>query len=149
MNQKKNSFLQKPFYPGGNEAMDAFIKKALKYPKEALEARKEGTVKVKLTMDHKGKVIHAEALNNLGYGLDEEAIRVIKLLQFQIAKNRKVRVTFHKELNIHFKLPPVKSKTPPQQQAAQMQYNYIYRPAKQKPEQKPKKKGYSYTVNNG
>jgi len=145
---KKKNFLQKPFYPGGNEAMDAFIKEALQYPEEALAARKEGTVKVKLTMDHKGKVIHVEALNSLGYGLDEEAMRVVNLLQFQVAKNRKVRVTFHKELNIHFKLPPVKPKAPPQQ-ASNVQYNYIYRPAQPKSKEKPKKAGYSYTIKKG
>jgi TonB family protein len=147
MNQKKKKFLNKPFYPGGNEAMDAFIKEALQYPEEALAAQKEGTVKVKLTMDHKGKVIHAEAVNSLGYGLEEEAVRVIRLLHFKVAKNDKVKVTFHKELNIHFKLPPPKPKAPTQEQAAQVQYNYIYRPAA--PKKEPAKKGYSYQINRG
>lgn len=149
MNQKKNNFLNRPFYPGGNEAMDIFIKEVLTYPEEALEARKEGTLKVKLTMDHKGKVISAEALNSLGYGLDEEAVRIVKLLHFKIAKNRRVKVTFHKDLNIHFKLPPPKPKAPPQEQAAQMQYNYIYQPAKPKTKKTPPKKGYSYQVKGG
>lgn len=149
MNQKKKKFLNKPFYPGGNEAMDAFIKGILIYPDEALEAKKEGTVKVKLTMDHKGKVIHAEALNSLGYGLDEEAVRVVKELHFKIAKNHKVKVTFHKELNIHFKLPPAQPQSPPQEQAGQMQYNYIYRPAQPKPQKAPPRKGYSYQIKTG
>jgi len=148
VNQKKKKFFNKPFYPGGNEAMDVFIKKVLTYPEAALEAKKEGTVKVKLTMDHKGKVLHAKAMNSLGYGLDEEAVRVVKLLHFKIAKNHKVKVTFHKDLNIHFKLPPPKPKAPPQEQTAQVQYNYTYRPAKPKKEP-PKRKGYSYQIKNG
>jgi TonB family protein len=137
--KKARNFLSKPYYAGGNEAMDAFIKAHLQYPEEAQEARAEGTVKVKLKMDHRGKVIKAEAENQLGYGLEEEAMRVAKLLRFTVEKNRNVRVTFHKKINIHFRLP-----ARPQVQQS-IQYNYTYRPA-QKPKQPPSKKSYSYTL---
>ncbi len=142
MNQKKKTFLHKPFYPGGNEAMDAFIKEQLQYPEAALKARKEGSIKVKLTMDHKGKILDAEAVNSLGFGLDEEAVRVVKLLHFKVAKNHRVKVTFHKELNIHFHLPPQKPKQPEQAQSTQIQYTYT----EAKSPLTSQKKSYSYQI---
>jgi protein TonB len=45
----------------------------VKYTKEAQLAEIEGVIKVQVTVDETGKVIHAHPLNSLGYGLDEAA----------------------------------------------------------------------------
>jgi TonB family protein len=141
---KKPKFLNKPFYPGGKEAFEAFVEEHLSYPKQAIAARAEATVRVQLTLDHKGKVLDAKALDRPGLGIEEEAERLAKLLRFSVQKNRGMRVTFSKTVKIPFKLPkhvPV----PKVQQIA-----YSYRAAQPKPpkdKKKPKKpaKGISYS----
>ena len=46
--QAKN-FIQRPSYPGGRAAMNELIKRELRYPEKALEAKVEGKVKVSYT----------------------------------------------------------------------------------------------------
>jgi len=115
--QAKN-FIQRPSYPGGRTAINELIKKELKYPEKALEAKVEGKVKVAYSLNHKGVVIRAKVDKRLGYGCDEEAIRLVNLLRFDVPKNRGMRVTFNKTITINFKLP--KQKKP----AVSYQYNY-------------------------
>ena len=126
--------------------MDAFLLENLQYPEEALAARKEATVKVQVTLDHKGKVIEAKALDRPGFGLEEEAERVASLLRFSVHKNRGMRVTFNRTVKVPFRLPaqPV--------QAAPQGLQYSYRPAqqsskKQSPTKKPAKTSYTYRIN--
>ncbi|HEY8367368.1 MAG TPA: energy transducer TonB, partial [Bacteroidia bacterium] len=60
-----------------------FIEKNISYPKEAIDAKKEGTVYIKFVIDTKGNITQVEnALsgNGLGYGMEEEAIRVVRKL---------------------------------------------------------------------
>lgn len=104
--------IKKPVYPGGRKAMDAFIKEHLKYPEKAREKKKEGTVAVVIDIDGRGKVLRGRIKSGLGYGLDEEALRVCKLLKFRVAKNHQKRVTFHRTINIHFILPKKKVAQP-------------------------------------
>ncbi len=139
--KKEEHFIRKPVYKGGKEALNKFIRENLIYPEEALREKIEGRVFVRYDISHRGKVIRAKVIQSLGYGCDEEAIRLIKLLKFEVPKNRGVKVTFHKDLYINFKLP--KKKTPPKQS-----YQYQVKssaPAKKEP---PKKSsgGYSYTI---
>jgi TonB family protein len=128
---KKPKFLNKPFYPGGKEAFEAFIQEHMNYPEQAIAARSEATVRVQLTLDHKGKVIEAKALDRPGLGIEEEAERLAKLLRFSIQKNRGLRVTFSRTVKIPFRLP--KNLPAPKVQ----QIAYSYRAAKPSP---PKKK---------
>jgi len=147
--RKNKHFIKKPVYDGGLKAMRAFISQNKKYPKEALENKVEGTVYIKYSIDHKGKVIDVKVIKSLGHGCDEEAIRVVKLLKFQVPKNRGVRVKFNKNIQIHFRLP--KQKTPPQKPKTQStQYAYSITPTKKKEEKPTKKKdggGYSIRIN--
>lgn len=106
---KDKHFLKKPIYEGGKEALFAFIKANLKYPKEALENKIEGVVIVRYTINKDGKVIKTEVKNSLGYGCDEEAQRVVRMLKFHVPKNRKLKVLFHKKIHIRFSLPKKKS----------------------------------------
>jgi len=109
--RKDNSFIKKPVYPGGNTAYRKFIKDNLKYPKEAVAKKIEGTVFLKYTIDHKGKVTEVQVLKGIGHGCNEEAKRIVKLLQFDIPKGpRKLRVTFHKKTQITFRLPKEQKK---------------------------------------
>ena len=103
--RKDKHFIKKPTYPGGPSAFRKFIRENLKYPKEALEQKIEGTVNLSIDIDYKGKVTDAHIISSLGYGCDEEAMRICKLLKYEVPKHRGVKVLFHKKIGIHFKLP--------------------------------------------
>lgn len=69
-----------PEFEGGLRALYAFLSSKLKYPEEAYENGKEGIVYVKFVVDQNGKVGSLKLLNNLGYGLDQEALRVVAMI---------------------------------------------------------------------
>jgi len=110
--KKDKHFIKKPYYEGGMTAMRKFIARHLQYPKEAKDNKIEGTVFIKYTINHKGKVIEAKVVSTLGYGCDEEAERLVYLLEFKVPKNRGVKVKFHRSIQIHFKLPAEKPAKP-------------------------------------
>ncbi len=145
--KKGKNFIKQPKFVGGPTALKKLVVKELKYPKEALEQKIEGTVKVAFTVNHKGKVIETKVLSKLGHGCDQEAERIVKLFKYDIPKNRGVKVLFHKQIGINFRLPKVpvvpKKKIANDQpaEAVTSGINYHYVPSK------GKKKGYNYTVN--
>ena len=103
--KKDKNFIKKPIYDGGPKAMREFIKKNMRYPQEAFDAKIEGTVVIKYRVDHQGKVVETKVISGLGYGCDEEAIRLVSLLTFKVPKSRGVKVLFNKSLKIHFRMP--------------------------------------------
>ncbi|MEY3052432.1 MAG: hypothetical protein RLY31_2217 [Bacteroidota bacterium] len=122
---KEKHFIRQPWYEGGPKAMRRFIAGALRYPAEALAAKVEGTVFVRYDIDHRGVVVDAKVITGLGYGCDEEAVRLVRLLQFRVEPPRGMRVLYHKDIQIHFRLPNVPQKpTPPV-----LQYEYVTRKA--------------------
>jgi hypothetical protein len=54
MYKKSDQFIKLPEYPGGKEQFKEFITSNLKYPKEALEKRVEGTVMLSAEITDKG-----------------------------------------------------------------------------------------------
>lgn len=134
---REKKFIDLPQYPGGKKAFQEFIRKNLKYPKEALEKKIEGTVHVKYRVDGRGEVIETEVTHGLGYGCDEEAIRVVKLLKYGKAKNRGVRVTASMRTKISFKLPL----------KAGIQYSYSKKEKpKEQADEKKSGESYGYTI---
>ncbi len=99
--RKDRHFIKKPTYPGGPKALKAFVSAHLKYPEKARQKNVEGTVTLRYTIDHRGKVVDVQVIAGLGHGCDEEAIRVVKMLRFDVPKNP-LRVLFHKTIHIHF-----------------------------------------------
>jgi periplasmic protein TonB len=95
-----------PEFEGGLNALRKFVAEHVKYPIPAVEANRQGTLYVKFVVDEKGKICNLTLLNNLGYGLDEEALRVVGLLpNFKkpaFIKNEPVKVYY--QLPIKFKL---------------------------------------------
>lgn len=142
--QAKN-FIQRPSYPGGRVAINELIRKNLRYPKKALDAKIEGKVKVQYSLNHKGEVIRAKVLKGLGHGCDKEAIRLVYLLRFDIPKNRGMKVTFNKSITINFKLPKQKPPKPkPEKTPTTIQYQYTSSNSTVK--KKPKKNSYQITI---
>jgi len=162
--RRDDSFIKKPVYPGGNAAIRKFIKDNLKYPETAIDKKVEGTVHLKYTIDHKGKVVETKVVKGIGHGCDAEAERILKLLKFEIPKNpRKLRVTFHNKTQITFKLPIAKkastpaptptppsattlAKAPPISGPTRARYVYIPTVKKSIQPQKKAKNVYTYTI---
>lgn len=103
--KKDKDFIKSAYYEGGRAALEAFVKKELRYPKEALEAKIEGTVSVRYTVDYKGKVTDAHIISGLGHGCDEEALRIVKSLSFKVPNDGKIKSKYTRKLHIHFRLP--------------------------------------------
>ena len=125
---KPEAFIQRPKYPGGKKALDDFVKSNLVYPEEALKNRAEGSVRVAFDVDVYGKVISAKVTHGIGYGCDEEAIRLVLLLRYEKKMYRGLRVTHHENIYIHFRLPGAPAK--PEQLPVQI--NYTYKPSEKK-----------------
>jgi protein TonB len=70
---------QQPEFTGGMGAFLSFLKKNIKVPKEAKQAGVKGKVFISFVINKTGEMEEIEILKGLGYGLDEEAIRVLKL----------------------------------------------------------------------
>ena len=120
--RKPESFIKQPNYPGGNKAMDEFIKSNMHYPEKALENKVEGTVAVLADIDVSGKVTTTKIKHGIGYGCDEEAERLVKMLKFEKKRYRGLYVVFHRTINIHFRLPGTKQE-PEKEVRITYQYN--------------------------
>jgi periplasmic protein TonB len=69
-----------PAFPGGAEAFQKFLRKELKYPEEALRRGVSGRVFVRFVVTHEGRIRDAEVVKGLGSGLDEEALRLVRIM---------------------------------------------------------------------
>lgn len=70
-----------PKYPGGDVGLYGFINSKIKYPKRAMEKGIEGKVIVRFVVDLKGNVVNPVIANSVHPLLDEEALRIVKLLK--------------------------------------------------------------------
>lgn len=147
--KKKTKFVYQPEYPGGPKELTKFIYANLRYPKLAFEANVEGTVYLEYDIDHQGIVVGTKILKGLGHGCDEESARVVKMLKFDVARNRGIHVLFHQKVRIQFKKP--KEVPIPQPVQGQMQVAYTVTPAAPATPttaEKPKEETtYNYTIN--
>ena len=132
--------MKPPNYPGGNKALGEFIKSNMRYPEEAMKNLVQGTVAVDYDTDVFGNVILAKIKHGLGYGCDEEAVRLVKLLRFEKHVYKGMRVVFHRTINIHFQIHEA-AKAPPAEQTV----NYTVK-KEDNPEQ-PKQNIINITVN--
>ncbi len=68
----------RPTYPGGKEAFLKYIATNLKYPQEAMTKKIEVPVSIRFIVDVDGTLKNFNPSTRWGYGLEEEAIRLIK-----------------------------------------------------------------------
>lgn len=66
-----------PSFPGGNQALSKFIAEKGVYPIQAIKAQVTGTIPVEVQIDETGRILKAQVLRPLGFGLDEEALRLV------------------------------------------------------------------------
>lgn len=91
-----------------NEQVTKFLQKNVKYPGRAKEMNKEGIVYVKFTIGKDGAVKDVGLAlpdRKIGYGLEEEAMRVVGgLPKMQPAKQRNIPTAVSYQLPIQFRL---------------------------------------------
>ena len=68
-----------PTYPGGMQKFYDFLGQNIKYPPMAQDQNIQGNVHVSFTVEKDGSITDAKVERKLGYGTDEEAIRVLRL----------------------------------------------------------------------
>ncbi len=69
---------QNPKPIGGYEAFYAYIFKNIKYPRIALASSVEGKVFVQFVVNKNGELTDFEVVKGVGFGCDEEAVRVLQ-----------------------------------------------------------------------
>ncbi len=143
---RKDAPIKTPRYRGGEEAMKKFLVENLIYPQEAIDHKIEGIVEATYDVDGNGIIRNIKIISSLGFGCDEEVIRLVSLLKFEKAFNKGRNVTAHKKLKVDFKLPETNSK--PENKVT---YHLVKKkPAATTPAPEEKKdKTITYTINLG
>ncbi|AUD03293.1 M56 family metallopeptidase [Spirosoma pollinicola] len=96
---------QQPEFPGGMKALGAYMEKNLKYPEAAQKANIGGRVFVRFIVTKTGEITNVELLKGIGYGADEEAIRVVNSMpNWTPAKQNGQLVNVQYNLPINFQL---------------------------------------------
>lgn len=90
-----------PEFEGGLPALAKFIANNIRYPRPASEEGKGGTVHVKFVVDETGRVGNLSTLNKLGFGLEEEALRVAGI----IPKFKKPAKAKGRAVKMYYRLP--------------------------------------------
>jgi protein TonB len=95
-----------PEFPGGQSAFIKFLSRNLRYPDAAVDRGIEGKVLISFIIEKNGRLSNIKILRGIGYGCDEEAIRVLeKSPEWKpgMQNNQQVRVAY--TLPINFSLP--------------------------------------------
>ncbi|MES2516699.1 MAG: TonB family protein [Bacteroidota bacterium] len=71
---------QNPEFMGGMEALARFLQKNLRYPTSAANANVGGKVFMQFVVGQDGGITKVDVLKGIGFGCDEEAQRVVKLM---------------------------------------------------------------------
>lgn len=69
-----------PEYPGGEDSMMRFVAGSLNYPQSAIKDSVQGRVVVRFTVNESGRPIDFVVAKGVRKDLDEEALRVVRLL---------------------------------------------------------------------
>lgn len=89
---------QQPEFPGGMSGLGDFLRKSLQYPRSAASAGVSGKVFVSFVVNTDGSLTDVQVLKGIGFGCDEEAVRVIqKMPRWKPGKQsgRAVRVKYN------------------------------------------------------
>ena len=71
---------QMPEYPGGMQAMIAFLQTNMKYPEDAAKQKVEGRVMVQFVVETDGSVSDVHVAKQVFPSLDAEAVRVVQAM---------------------------------------------------------------------
>ncbi len=69
-----------PEFPGGQEALRAYLQSKLRYPEAAIDAGIGGMVLVEFVVNEQGSIEQEVVIKGIGGGCDREALRVVKAM---------------------------------------------------------------------
>jgi periplasmic protein TonB len=96
---------EKPTFPGGQNAMLAFLGNSIKYPHTAADNGIQGTVIMEFIVSKTGELTDIKVLRSIGGGCDEEAVRVVKLMpKWKPGRHEGKPVNVRYTLPVRFKL---------------------------------------------
>lgn len=96
-------------FPGGEDALEQFLKEHIKYPAKAVKKRVEGRVDVAFIVDKTGKLHDFRVVKSADKDLDREALRVCRLLpDFNPATKNGEPVEVLYTISIRFKIQGLK-----------------------------------------
>jgi protein TonB len=84
----------------------SYVKNNIRYPEQAVEIHAQGTVYVSFVVEKDGSISNVDVLNKqkVGYGCEEEAIRVIKSGKWKAGKNNGQAVRVQLTLPVKYQL---------------------------------------------
>ena len=89
-----------PEYPGGTQEMFRYLSENIKYPAAAARANISGKVFVNFVVTSEGEIKDITILKGLGFGADEESVRVVKNMP-----RWKPGMQSGKAVNVRYNLP--------------------------------------------
>ncbi|MEZ4775283.1 MAG: energy transducer TonB [Bacteroidia bacterium] len=93
-----------PNFPGGETALYRFLSDKLRYPTLATQNQVEGKVFVRFVIERDGMISNATVIKGIGYGCDEEALRVVNLMpQWLPGEVNGKKVRMYSSLAVNFK----------------------------------------------
>lgn len=111
--QNTNSTEQNPFvlveqmpeFPGGDNALLAYLQKNIKYPAKALKNNIQGTVIINFIVNADGSIRQAKVTRGIGGNCDEEALRVVnKMPKWKPGKQGGETVPVYYDVPVTFKI---------------------------------------------
>ncbi|SOD91923.1 energy transducer TonB [Spirosoma fluviale] len=94
---------KQPEFKGGMPALGQFLASNLRYPADAQRARVQGRVFITFVINTDGSIVDAMVLKGVGYGADEEALRVVKSMSGRwhpgYLRGKPVRVKYNLPIN--------------------------------------------------
>jgi protein TonB len=80
ISKSDGSSMVKPQFPGGDKALVDFLSNTVRYPEEAQKQKWEGKTLVAFSVNEDGSISNPRVLKSSWVVLDNEALRVIKLM---------------------------------------------------------------------
>lgn len=102
-----------PLFIGGMDKLNTFLESSIVYPSDAVDNEIQGVVIVNFTVEKDGSLSNIKTDKKLGFGIDEEAIRVLKLTKkwYPATQNGKaVSVAYSMPIKFSFEQPKKASK---------------------------------------
>ena len=93
-----------PYFPGGLNAMRAFVAKHVRYPEAARKLKKEGRVIISAQVDTKGNLSQYKVMMSDDPLFDKEALRVVKLMPRFVPEGKGKVVAGTVEIPVMFRL---------------------------------------------
>lgn len=94
---------QLPEFKGGMPALGQFLSQNLHYPPAAQRAKVQGRVFISFVINKEGEVEDVEVLKGIGFGTDEEAVRVVKASSGRwvpgAQRGQKIKVKYNLPIN--------------------------------------------------